>query len=179
MRHIRPSHLTLAVLAGTLIAEPANACPTCGMSVPAISPAPSVKPSTPNININIPRPPTVDVRPSSGASSGGDGGGYVGKSGGSRGPTTTARGPASPPVSAGGPGVGSPAPVWPDPVIIEGLSHAIVEDGIAHGDDMEVMRLRFNRAILEEMRWHPGATLQQRVTQQLRVWELEIERLGY
>jgi hypothetical protein len=76
MKYIRPSHLALALLASTVLldpakfVDPANACCGGGMSPPSVAP-PSVRPSTPNVNINIPRGPEVRVNPGTPRNSGG------------------------------------------------------------------------------------------------------------
>jgi len=73
MKYIRPTHVALAMLASTVAAGPAYACPPCGpMMAPVSAAPPSVKP--PNVNVNIPRGPDVSIRPSIRGSGGGDGG---------------------------------------------------------------------------------------------------------
>jgi hypothetical protein len=70
MNSIRPSHLVLAILTSTVIADPAHACPGCPGMVPmapiSATPPPSAKP--PNINVNVPRVevPRPDVKTSGG-----------------------------------------------------------------------------------------------------------------
>jgi hypothetical protein len=59
MNHIRPSYVALAILTGTLIAEPANAWPSPGGS-PMPTPSPSVNPNFNVPRVEIPRP---DVKP--------------------------------------------------------------------------------------------------------------------